>query len=129
MKTEKQILKRIEKAEALIVDLEDMKAESVKTFLRATYQAEIQALLWVIGGKPGEGEVQQPAAVEPLPPQLAWERLTDNNYPEDNEECLWCTVPIVEPPYSGCRADENFPGDEYFTHFFKYKNEHWPDEK
>jgi hypothetical protein len=55
---------------------------------------------------------------------LEWVSLKDD-YPEVNEESLWCRVPICEPPTVASMAQVGFY-IEYFTHFARLKNEHFP---
>jgi hypothetical protein len=56
---------------------------------------------------------------------INWIALSDD-YPEDNQECLWCTMPICEPPIVDSICGCDFPGVEYFTHWAPLKNEHFP---
>jgi hypothetical protein len=55
---------------------------------------------------------------------LEWVSLKDD-YPEDNEECVWCTVPVCEPPTIASMAQVGFDAS-YYTHFARLKNEHFP---
>lgn len=45
---------------------------------------------------------------------------------EETEQCLWCKVPVVEPPYVGSMCDTDFPGTKEFTHFRRMKNDFFP---
>src|SRR5690349_21764858 len=53
----------------------------------------------------------------------------ESNLPEENDVCLWCEVPICEPPYVASLADVDFPGkfrSTPFTHFMRLPNEFFP---
>lgn len=58
----------------------------------------------------------------------AWTELDEwkANTPEEIECCLWCKVPITEPPYSGTLLDDKFPGLQHFTHYRKLPNSFFP---
>lgn len=36
---------------------------------------------------------------------------------EDFGTCLFWKLPIQEPPYCGCPLQDDYPGDEFFTHW------------
>lgn len=68
------------------------------------------------------------SAQPPVGGGLEWVKLDywKSNTPEETNCCLWCKVPIVEPPYCGTLNDEDFPGLKYFTHYLKLENKFFP---
>lgn len=50
----------------------------------------------------------------------------EKDSPEPEENCLWCKVPVQEPPYSGSMCDEYFQKD-YYTHFMRLPNDFFPE--
>jgi 8-oxo-dGTP diphosphatase len=58
---------------------------------------------------------------------IKWVKASESDYPEDTECCLWCRVPIIEPPYVGSTSDEYFQ-ENYYTHFMRLQNSFFPHE-
>lgn len=73
-------------------------------------EEEIKELKGKINSEPSEG--------------TKWVSL-ETDEPEAEENCLWCKVPISEPPYSGSMNDTDFPKN-YFTHFMRLPNSFFP---
>ena len=67
--------------------------------------------------------VQAPAT--PLPYGAAdWNKISDGE-PEDNWQCHWCRLPIIEPPYVGSMCDTDFD-IKHYTHWKKIENDFFP---
>lgn len=63
--------------------------------------------------------------VEQVVGGLWWVKINDKNYPDELRCCLWCRLPIIEPPYVGSMIDDDFP-ENYFTHYMILENEFFP---
>lgn len=56
--------------------------------------------------------------------EVEWVSISDG-LPEENQYCLWCTVPVVEPPWVGSMCEDAFCED-YYTHWMPLPNSFFP---
>lgn len=54
-----------------------------------------------------------------------WLEIKTNSLPLDWNICLWCKMPVVEPPYVGSMMDEGFLNN-YYTHYMPLTNDFFP---